>query len=327
MNKYLDYLKTNEATYVVIFIVVILVVYAITLSSEERRYFKFKLITLPVISLILLVAFLLSLYNLTSSIILILGICILLALPVSSSPSSLSTTIEHFDSKKAKLNTRGEADADDDDDADADDDADDDAAADADDDAADDAADAAADAYAADSTAVEDSVPPSSKPSIKGNASKTVNMDNHTAAMYNSNTKESSEKLPLSSKDMVSNYLGNSLGIYNNKYADIFNEAVRENKKAMTKRMKNLYKNNKKHEGSSSNNKKENYSDTNGDLSIARRKFNLNDEVDKDLLNTREICTDVINRINYEYEDKDYLKKYIATRVEEIIEINKLLDD
>jgi hypothetical protein len=319
MNKYLDYLKTNEATYVVIFIVVILVVYAITLSSEERRYFKFKLITLPVISLILLVAFLLSLYNLTSSIILILGICILLALPVSSSPSSLSTTIEHFDSKKAKLNNRGEADADagadDDDDAD-DDDADDDADADA----------VAADADA-DSTAVEDSVPPSSKPSIKGNASKTVNMDNHTAAMYNSNTKESSEKLPLSSKDMVSNYLGNSLGIYNNKYADIFNEAVRENKKAMTKRMKNLYKNNKKHEGSSSNNKKENYSDTNGDLSIARRKFNLNDEVDKDLLNTREICTDVINRINYEYEDKDYLKKYIATRVEEIIEINKLLDD
>jgi hypothetical protein len=317
MNKYLDYLKTNEATYVVIFIVVILVVYAITLSSEERRYFKFKLITLPVISLILLVAFLLSLYNLTSSIILILGICILLALPVSSSPSSLSTTIEHFDSKKAKLNNRGEADADADADAD---DADDDADADAD-------ADDDADADAADSTAVEDSVPPSSKPSIKGNASKTVNMDNHTAAMYNSNTKESSEKLPLSSKDMVSNYLGNSLGIYNNKYADIFNEAVRENKKAMTKRMKNLYKNNKKHEGSSSNNKKENYSDTNGDLSIARRKFNLNDEVDKDLLNTREICTDVINRINYEYEDKDYLKKYIATRVEEIIEINKLLDD
>jgi hypothetical protein len=97
--------------------------------------------------------------------------------------------------------------------------------------------------------------------------------------------------------------------------------------------MKTVRNNNKRHETTQNQNKKgrENYgnvgSSGNNGLSISRRKFNLDDEVDKDLINTRDICADIINRVNYEYEDKEYLKKYIAARVEEIIEINKLLDD
>ena len=30
------------------------------------------------------------------------------------------------------------------------------------------------------------------------------------------------------------------------------------------------------------------------------------------LLNTREICKDIINRINYKYEDNDYLKNTLV---------------
>ena len=47
----------------------------------------------------------------------------------------------------------------------------------------------------------------------------------------------------------------------------------------------------------------------------------------KNLLNTKQICHDIINRITFKYEDKHYLKKYIATRVEEMVDINNLLDE
>ena len=47
----------------------------------------------------------------------------------------------------------------------------------------------------------------------------------------------------------------------------------------------------------------------------------------KNLLNTKQICHDIINRITFKYEDKPYLKKYIATRVEEMVDINNLLDE
>lgn len=135
---------------------------------------------------------------------------------------------------------------------------------------------------------------------------------------------ETPKSLAVKPKESTKNFLSKSLGMHDNKYGDMFNAAVQENKKAMKQRMKTVRNNNKRHSSTG----RENYKNTeSNDLSIARRKFNLNDEIDKDLLNTREICTDIINRVNYEYEDKEYLKKYIAARVEEIIEINKLLDD
>ena len=33
------------------------------------------------------------------------------------------------------------------------------------------------------------------------------------------------------------------------------------------------------------------------------------------------------NRINYNFETNKYLKKYLKHRLEEIVELNKLLDD
>ena len=62
-------------------------------------------------------------------------------------------------------------------------------------------------------------------------------------------------------------------------------------------------------------------------LEIPKRKFNLDNDEDMNLLNTREICKDIINRINFKYEDNDYLKKYIGTRIEEIVDLNELLND
>ena len=35
----------------------------------------------------------------------------------------------------------------------------------------------------------------------------------------------------------------------------------------------------------------------------------------------------MINRIDYNFESNEYLKKYLKHRLEEIVEINKLLDD
>ena len=61
-------------------------------------------------------------------------------------------------------------------------------------------------------------------------------------------------------------------------------------------------------------------------LKIEKRKFNPNDEVDNNLLITKEICNDIKNRISYNYENIEYLKKYISSRLQEIIDILDLTE-
>jgi hypothetical protein len=60
---------------------------------------------------------------------------------------------------------------------------------------------------------------------------------------------------------------------------------------------------------------------------INRRTFDPTNEDDTNLQITKEILQDMINRIEYDYENSKYLHKYIKHRIEEIIEINKLTDD
>ena len=60
---------------------------------------------------------------------------------------------------------------------------------------------------------------------------------------------------------------------------------------------------------------------------IQKRKFDFTNKEDKSLVYTREVLKEVVNRINYEYEDKEYLKKYIGSKFEEIIDLLGLLDD
>lgn len=279
-----DGLKSPYILYATIVLVILNLSYVISLSAENRQAYKIKLASLPIISTILLLCFILSLYNLYPAMLIILCLCITLAIPAKSA------TVEHFDSLR-KANENNEDDEDDED--------------------------------------VDEVVSEKDKKT----ATKVLNAPNHTTATNDGDESFDEEPVKDSNKKEapVSNYLGKSMGLYDNKYSDIFNAAVQENKKAIQKRMKTVRNNNKKHkggnEGLGATGKRENYKDTGNNLSIQRRKFNLNDESDKDLLNTREICTDVINRINYEYEDTEYLKKYISARIEEIIEINKLLDD
>lgn len=54
---------------------------------------------------------------------------------------------------------------------------------------------------------------------------------------------------------------------------------------------------------------------------IKMRKFNPNDEFDNNLLMTKEICDDIKKRIVYEYESIPYLKRYISSRLQEIIDL------
>lgn len=59
---------------------------------------------------------------------------------------------------------------------------------------------------------------------------------------------------------------------------------------------------------------------------IKVRKFDPTSDEDTNLLITKEILEDVINRITFQYESNDYLKRYISTRLQEIVRLNGLLN-
>jgi len=84
--------------------------------------------------------------------------------------------------------------------------------------------------------------------------------------------------------------------------------------------LKNDNKNNKKNDKKNKNGKE-------SFKTIKYRTFNPTNEDDTNLLITKEILNDIINRINYNYETTPYLKKYIKNRIEEIITINNLAND
>lgn len=61
--------------------------------------------------------------------------------------------------------------------------------------------------------------------------------------------------------------------------------------------------------------------------SIAMRKFNPANKDDTNLLLVMEHCKDIQTRIEYEYEDITYLKKYIKDKLEKIIDLLDLVED
>ncbi len=77
--------------------------------------------------------------------------------------------------------------------------------------------------------------------------------------------------------------------------------------------------------------KKEKYKNSNknnkNEKTIQRRKFDYTNKEDKSLVYSREVLKEVVNRINYEYEDREYLKKYIGSKFEEIIDLLGLLEE
>ena len=116
-------------------------------------------------------------------------------------------------------------------------------------------------------------------------------------------------------------YLQDYFKIDPKKYTNAFKEGIIENKrKKVEEKIKRQFKNNNSSKIKQTKKKK-------SEVVIPKRKFNIEDQEDKNLLNTKQICHDIINRITFKYEDKPYLKKYIATRVEEMVDINNLLDE
>lgn len=96
-----------------------------------------------------------------------------------------------------------------------------------------------------------------------------------------------------------------------------FTDGIEENQNLEQKFKTTLEKERK----TKSNPKKESFQQ------IKKREFNLGKQEDKNLLYTKETLKEIVNRINYEYEDIDYLKKYIGNKFEEIIDLLDLLKD
>jgi len=94
-----------------------------------------------------------------------------------------------------------------------------------------------------------------------------------------------------------------------------------QNEKKINKQKQKNINNSNSSKSRNSNSKKENFQ------TISTRAFDPNKEEDTNFLITKEILQDMINRVDYNFESSKYLKKYLKHRIEEIVEINKLLDD
>ena len=111
-------------------------------------------------------------------------------------------------------------------------------------------------------------------------------------------------------------------------------------KKGLLENKQIIYKNEKQRNNTQSNNTQSNNSNSSSKnnskkskhskeefQTIKTRAFNPNKEEDTNLLITKEVLQDMINRIEYNFESSTYLKKYLKHRIEEIIELNDLLDE
>ena len=89
--------------------------------------------------------------------------------------------------------------------------------------------------------------------------------------------------------------------------------------------------NNKKSKNSKNNNSNSNSNSNNNSNSnsktIHKRRFDLTKDEDKRLVYSKEVLEELINRINYKYDDRKYLKKYIGSKIEELVDVLELVDD
>jgi Ca2+/Na+ antiporter len=105
-----------------------------------------------------------------------------------------------------------------------------------------------------------------------------------------------------------------------------YKQSLLENKQIQFMNEQKNNKNNKNKQKNSSNSNKRS-STKEKFQTVEKRSFNPNDEEDTNLLITKEVLTDMNNRIEYNFESNKYLKKYLKHRIEEVVELNKLLDD
>jgi hypothetical protein len=105
----------------------------------------------------------------------------------------------------------------------------------------------------------------------------------------------------------------------------LYQEEQENNSRIKSKKQNNTNNaNNTSKKNNISNNtkrKKENFQ------TVEIRALDPTKEEDTNLLITKEILQDMLNRIEFNYESNKYLRKYIKHRVEEIIDVNKLAED
>jgi len=143
--------------------------------------------------------------------------------------------------------------------------------------------------------------------------------------------KENEELQTENTVDKIKNTIMDTMKSINNAGTNEYKKSLLENQQIQYKNEKKNNKNNKNNTKNtkqnfsnidkSSNSGKENFK------TIKLRKFDPANEEDTNLLITKEILQDMSNRINYNFETNKYLKKYLKHRLEEIVELNKLLDD
>jgi len=139
----------------------------------------------------------------------------------------------------------------------------------------------------------------------------------------NSSSQSTIESFKDKKEEVSNHFVSKALRLRENphleEYKDVWKEGFNENKRL--RKQENL-KNIK-------NNNRENFSKKKGgkERFINKRKLDSGNQDEESFVNTKEILNDMINRIDYEYEDFNYLKKYISSRIEEIVELLDLLED
>ena len=150
----------------------------------------------------------------------------------------------------------------------------------------------------------------------------------------NKELKEEEENKTTDKISSIKNVILGTLNNYKNNSDNEYQKGLLENKQIILNNEQKLNKNNNKSNRNNKNinnndkfrlksnkNSKENFK------TVDIRSFDPSKEEDTNLLITKEILTDMINRIEFNFESNKYLKKYLKHRIEEIVEMNNLLDD
>ena len=141
---------------------------------------------------------------------------------------------------------------------------------------------------------------------------------------YKRKTREDNKKSREESINKFKNILLGSFNKIKNSADNEYNQGILENKQMMYENEKQKNNKNKKSTSKTNVSKKNQKEDF---KTIKERNFDPSNEEDTNFLITKEILQDMINRIDYNFESNTYLKKYLKHRVEEIVDINKLLED
>lgn len=204
-------------------------------------------------------------------------------------------------------------------------------------DEADDADDAVEAKYNADDA---DGVKNTKNSNNKGTVN-TLDQKKNASSINNLKIKEQNDKKLDTRVNNIKNVVFSTINKFKTDGDNDYKRSILENKKMMFNEEKQNNKKNSKHSNNAiANTGKSKFMNSPKDIKGAKngkgkedfqtiklRTFDPSNEEDTNLLITKEVLHDMSNRIEYNYETNKYLKKYIKHRVEEIVDLNKLLDD